>query len=215
MRGFFVQKKTFICILKKNFLNFNLKLLLMNEVKIKRGQLLLSEPALLLGENSFNRSVILLAEYTKDGTVGFILNKPLEFTIGDLITDINSNLTIYNGGPVEQDNLYFIHTVPNKIKNSIEISTGIYWGGDFESLKTLLNANKILKTEIRFFLGYTGWTKEQLQTEIKENSWLLIENKEKGNILTKPTSVFWKEKIEAQGGDYILFSNAPENPILN
>ena len=186
----------------------------MNEVKIKRGQLLLSEPAL-LGENSFNRSVVLLAEYTNDGTVGFILNKPLEFTIGDLIPEINSSLTIYNGGPVEQDNLYFIHTIPNKIKNSIEISNGIYWGGDFESLKTLLNENEILKTEIRFFLGYSGWTKQQLEAELKENSWLLIENTEKENLLTRPTSDFWKEKIEAQGGDYILFSNAPENPILN
>ena len=173
-------------------------------MKIKKGQLLLSEPSL-LGENSFNRSVVLLAEYSNEGTVGFILNKPLEFTIGDLIADINSSLTVYNGGPVEQDNLYFIHTVPQKIKDSIEISNGIYWGGDFESLKSLLNENEILKTEIRFFLGYSGWNKDQLENELKENSWLLIENKEKGNLLAKPTSVFWKEKIEAQGGDYVLF----------
>lgn len=186
----------------------------MNEIKIKRGQLLLSEPAL-LGENSFNRSVILLAEYTKEGTVGFILNKPLEFTIGDLIPEINSSLTVYNGGPVEQDNLYFIHTIPDKIINSVEISNGIYWGGDFESLKTLLNEDGIRKTEIRFFLGYSGWTKLQLENELRENSWLLIENKEKDKLLSKPTSDFWKQKIEAQGGDYLLFSNAPENPILN
>lgn len=186
----------------------------MNEEKIKKGQLLLSEPAL-LGEDFFNRSVVLLAEYTKEGTIGFILNKPLQFTIGDLIPEINSSLTVYNGGPVEQDNLYFIHTIPDKIQNSVEISNGIYWGGDFESLKNLLNENEILKTEIRFFLGYSGWTKEQLEDELKENSWLLIENKEKGNLLSKPTSEFWKEKIEAQGGEYVYFSNAPENPILN
>lgn len=186
----------------------------MNEVKIKKGHLLLSEPTL-LGENSFNRSVILLAEYTKDGTVGFILNKPLEFTIGDLIPEINSSLTVYNGGPVEQDNLYFIHTIPNKIENSVEISNGIYWGGDFDSLKNLLNKNEIPKTEIRFFLGYSGWTKGQLENELQENNWLLIENKEKANLLAKPTSDFWKEKVKDQGGDYILFANAPENPILN
>jgi putative transcriptional regulator len=186
----------------------------MNEVKIKKGQLLLSEPSL-LGETSFNRSVILLAEYTTEGTVGFILNKPLEFTIGNLIPEINSSLTVYNGGPVEQDNLYFIHTIPKKIQNSIEISNGIFWGGDFESLKNLLNEDKISKTEIRFFLGYTGWTKEQLETELQKDNWLLIDNKEKEKLLTKPINEFWKEKIKAQGGDYILFSNAPEDPILN
>jgi putative transcriptional regulator len=186
----------------------------MNEIKIKKGHLLLSKPSF-LGENSFNRTVLLLAEYTKDGTVGFILNKPLEFTIGDLIPEINSSLTVYNGGPVEQDNLYFIHTIPNKIQNSIEISNGIYWGGDFDTLKNLLNKNEIDKTEIRFFLGYSGWTKKQLENELQEDNWLLIENNEKATLLSKPTSDFWKEKIEDQGGDYILFANAPENPILN
>lgn len=187
----------------------------MQDFKIKKGQLLLSEPSI-LGENTFSRSVLLLAEYSiKEGTIGFILNKPLDFSIGDLIPDINSNLTVYNGGPVEQDNLYFIHTVPKKINNSIEISNGIYWGGDFESLKNLLNEDKILKSEIRFFLGYTGWSKEQLESEIKDNSWVITENTEKDKLLSTPTHNFWKEKIEAQGGDYILFSNAPENPILN
>jgi putative transcriptional regulator len=43
---------------------------------------------------------------------------------------------IYNGGPVEQD-FYFIHNIPELIPNSIEISNGIYWGGDFESTKAL------------------------------------------------------------------------------
>jgi putative transcriptional regulator len=42
------------------------------------------------------------------------------------------------GGPVEQDNLYFIHNIPELIPNSIEISNGIYWGGDFESTKRRL-----------------------------------------------------------------------------
>lgn len=186
----------------------------MQDVKIKKGQLLLSEPSF-MGENTFNRSVLILTEYSKEGTVGFILNKPLVFSIGDLIPEINSSLTVYNGGPVEQDNLYFIHTVPNKIKDSIEISNGIFWGGDFNSLINLLNEDKISKTEIRFFLGYTGWSKEQLENEIKENSWLVIENTEKEKILSKSSSEFWKEKIKSLGGEYILFSNAPENPILN
>ena len=180
----------------------------------KKGHLLIAEPTT-LGDISFNRSVILLAEHNDEGSIGFILNKPLSYTINDLIPEIDASFKIYNGGPVEQDNLYFIHNIPEVIPNSVEISNGIYWGGDFESLKTLLNEDKIHKTEIRFFLGYSGWTKLQLETELKDNSWLLIENKEKENILSKPTSDFWKQKIEAQGGDYLLFSNAPENPILN
>ncbi len=186
----------------------------MDEKQIKKGQLLISEPSI-LGDHSFTRSVILITEHTHEGSVGFILNKPLEFSIGDLISEIDSNLTVYNGGPVEQDNLYFIHTVPQKISNSIEISNGIYWGGDFESIKLLLNTNSISKSEIRFFLGYTGWSPNQLLEELKINSWLINENNEGNKILSLPSNNFWKEKINSQGGNYQLFSNAPEDPILN
>ena len=72
----------------------------------KRGHLLVAEPAI-VGDLSFNRSVILLADHNAEGTVGFIMNKPLKYTINDLIPEINANFTVYNGGPVEQDNLIY------------------------------------------------------------------------------------------------------------
>ena len=94
----------------------------------KKGNLLIAEPAL-TGDVSFNRSVVLLAEHGTNGSVGFILNKPLNYSIHDLVTEILIPFQVYNGGPVEQDNLYFIHKVPHLIAGSIEISDGIYWGG--------------------------------------------------------------------------------------
>ena len=89
--------------------------------------MLIAEPSM-LGDVSFNRSVVLLAEHNSDGSVGFILNKPLSYTINDLLPEIEATFKIYNGGPVEQDNLYFIHNIPEIIPNSVEISNGIYWG---------------------------------------------------------------------------------------
>ena len=73
----------------------------------QKGHLLVAEPTL-TGDVSFNRSVVLLAEHNDEGSVGFILNKPLEYSINDLIYDIDIPLPVFNGGPVEQDNLYFI-----------------------------------------------------------------------------------------------------------
>ena len=75
--------------------------------------------------------------------IGFILNKPLEYQISDLVTEILIPFQVYNGGPVEQDNLYFIHKVPHLIDNSVEISDGIYWGGDFEKTVDLINKKAI------------------------------------------------------------------------
>ncbi len=180
----------------------------------KKGNLLIAEPSN-LGDVSFNRAVILLAEHNNKGSIGFILNKPLNFTINELLPEVEASFKIYNGGPVEQDNLYFIHNIPEIIPNSVEISNGIYWGGDFETTKQLINTGVINKNNIRFFLGYSGWSVNQLETELQENAWIVSENSLQTQLLSKESKQFWKEKIFEQGGEYVLFSNAPENPILN
>ncbi|GGD29824.1 YqgE/AlgH family protein [Flavobacterium orientale] len=182
--------------------------------KLKKGQLLIAEPSI-FGDVSFNRSVILLADHNSEGSVGFILNKPLEYTINDLVPDIEVEFSVFNGGPVEQDNLYFIHNVPDLISDSIEISNGIFWGGNFETTRELLNKGVIKKDNIRFFLGYSGWDALQLETEMQANSWIVRDNNYKNGIFRKPTIDFWKDQIVELGGEYVIWSNAPENPMLN
>lgn len=186
----------------------------MLSVKPKKGKLLIAEPAL-TGDVSFNRSVVLLAEHNDEGSVGFILNKPLNYNISDLITEIKVPLQVFNGGPVEQDNLYFIHIVPELINNSVEISDGIYWGGDFDRTIELINQGVITEKEIRFFLGYSGWASLQLDQELLSKSWIVVPNQYESNIIQKSTKAFWKEHMIELGGDYLLWSNAPENPALN
>jgi putative transcriptional regulator len=183
-------------------------------LKPKKGKLLIAEPSL-TGDVSFNRSVVLLAEHNKEGSVGFILNKPLNYSMDDLVEEIRIPFPVFNGGPVEQDNLYFIHNVPELIPNSIEISDGIYWGGDFEITVTLINTGKISQNEIRFFLGYSGWASFQLDQELDSRSWIVVSNKYESGIIRKSTQAFWREKMMELGGQYLLWSNAPENPSLN
>jgi putative transcriptional regulator len=182
--------------------------------KIKKGNLLIAEPSI-IGDLSFSRSVILLADHTTNGSIGFIINKPLQYSLQDLIPDINASFKIYNGGPVEQDNLYFIHNIPQLIPNSVEISNGIYWGGEYETTKNLINEGKISKKNIRFFLGYSGWDKDQLECEMEKNSWILTRNSYQNKIIEISSSNFWKKQIKELGGMYQIWSNAPENPSLN
>ncbi|GGD04974.1 YqgE/AlgH family protein [Hyunsoonleella pacifica] len=180
----------------------------------KKGDLLIAEPAI-IGDVSFNRSIVLLADHSEEGSIGFILNKPLEYTIKDLIPEVEAPFKVYNGGPVEQDNLYFIHKVPNLIPNSIEISLGIFWGGDFKKAAELITNNTISENDIRFFLGYSGWDSNQLESELKANSWVVSENIYKKKIIEKDYASFWKEKMLELGGEYSIWSNAPENPNYN
>ena len=183
-------------------------------LKPKKGKLLIAEPSL-TGDVSFNRSVVLLAEHNDEGSVGFILNKPLNYSMNDLVDEIEIPFPVFNGGPVEQDNLYFIHKVPDLIPHSVEISDGIYWGGDFEITVMLVNSGKIGQKDIRFFLGYSGWASLQLDQELDSKSWIVVANEYESDIIKQPANSFWRDKMMELGGQYLLWSNAPENPSLN
>ena len=182
-------------------------------MKPTKGKLLIAEPAI-LNDSSFNRTIVLLTEHTPNNTVGFILNRPLDFTVSDLLPDIDCNFLVHQGGPVEQDNLYFVHKIPELIPDSIEVSNGIFWGGNFESLKFLLNNNLLNESDIRFFLGYSGWEKEQLDKEMNEKSWFVGEQ-DINTVFYIDDENLWKNKLLQKGGDYKLWANAPSNFNLN
>ncbi|MDC0177149.1 YqgE/AlgH family protein [Polaribacter sp.] len=182
-------------------------------MKLNKGKLLIAEPAI-LNDSSFNRSIILVTEHTSNSVVGFILNRPLNYTVNDLLPEINCHFTVYQGGPVEKDNLYFVHKIPHLLSDSIEVANGIFWGGNFEALKDLLNNEALKTSEIRFFLGYSGWKKDQLEEEMNQNSWFVEEN-DFENIFSLENEDLWKNKLLQKGGDYKLWANAPSDFNLN
>lgn len=185
----------------------------MDVLKPQKGRLLIAEPSI-LNDNSFKRAIILLTEHSEASSVGFILNRPLHYTLSDLVPDINCDFTVYQGGPVEQDNLYFIHKVPDLLPNSVEVTDGIYWGGNFNYLKEHLNNHKIKPSDIRFFLGYSGWEPTQLDNELNTNSWFISKNKYP-NILAINNKTFWKNQLLKKGGEYKIWANAPSDVQLN
>src|ERR1043165_7887300 len=116
------------------------------------GKLLVSEPFLL--DSYFKRSVILLGEHSLEGTVGFILNKPTDLTLNDALEDFPKfEVPLYFGGPVQTDTIHFLHTLGEKLEGSKRILPGIYWGGNLEALKLLIETGQVKKTDIRFFAG--------------------------------------------------------------
>lgn len=182
-------------------------------LKPAKGRLLIAEPSI-LDDEEFKRAIILITEHSYKSSVGFILNKPLEYSLKDLIPELDCNFTVYHGGPVEQDNLYFIHKVPQLIQDSIEVANGIYWGGNFNELKTLISQKKIKSSDIRFFLGYTGWGADQLEGELNTNTWFVTENCYK-NIFSVKEDSFWKNILLQRGGKYKIWANAPAHVQLN
>ncbi len=181
--------------------------------KPEKGRLLVSEP--FLHDPFFKRSVILLTEHSDEGTVGFILNKPINVKLNEAIDDFPKfDAELYLGGPVQRDSLYYIHTLGDTIAESVEIFEGIYWGGNFEVLKVLIEANKVDPSELRFFMGYAGWDSEQLDGELKKQSWIVTNAKIKHIMDTDP-SILWKDILKKLGKDYAMLANFSEYPSLN
>ena len=122
---------------------------------IDKGDLLISTPES-LSDYYFNRSIIMITEVTDKEVVGFIINKELDYELSDLDDRVlEKGVKIFSGGPVNQDNLYFIHKHPDLIDNSINFFNDLHWGGDFKKSIEMINKLKIDNSSIKFFSGYS------------------------------------------------------------
>ena len=181
--------------------------------KIKRGNLIIAKPTI-INDDIFNRSVILLSEHNKNDTVGFILNKKVDLKISNLIPNIKVDFDLFFGGPVETNSVFFIYYNKKKVSESLKINEYFSWGGDINQVIKLINEKKISKDEIKFFLGYSGWSKKQLYNEIKSNSWIIKEEYNSSLICSNPKHM-WRNILNSIGGDFFLWSNTPRDPKLN
>jgi putative transcriptional regulator len=184
-----------------------------NDIKPSKGKILISEPFLI--DYYFKRSVVLLAEHNEDGTFGLIINKPVDIALSDVLHDFPEfDSPVYLGGPVKTDNLYFIHTLADRIENSLKIIDGLYWGGDIELVKELITLGEITPREIKFFVGYSGWVSKQLDGELARNSWLVTSIKAKQVMEANPQRL-WKDSLKKLGGEYAYWANFPSDPVMN
>ncbi|MBL4707603.1 MAG: YqgE/AlgH family protein [Flavobacteriales bacterium] len=185
----------------------------LNTLKPNKGNILVAEP--FMQDDYFKRSVVYICENNADGTVGFILNEQLDLKLSEVITEeLSFDAQLYLGGPVEARSLFFIHRCPD-LRDSIQITEGIYWSGDFEMLKELIILEKVSIDELRFFLGYSGWDEQQLKDELKKESWLIGKIMEKDLFNVNSSNDLWKTTLQQMGKEQALLSTFPDNPNLN
>jgi len=178
----------------------------------KQGNILISEPT--LRDFYFRQSVILLAEHNEEGSFGVIINKPIEARLKDIIKGFPAyDLPVYLGGPVKTDSIFFIHTLDG-VEQSMPIMQGLYWGGDLDTIREMLNKQEISPKEIRFFVGYSGWSPNQLDRELKEKSWVLSQSTVK-EIITDHPEKLWSNYLKSMGKDYAIWANFPADPTFN
>ena len=181
-------------------------------ISIKSGSLLIAEPY--MGDNNFERSVVLVCEHNQAGTFGLVLNQPTDIHLSDVIEEIHMDLPLYVGGPVQQNTLHFIHRRPDLIDNSIRLVDGLYWTGDFEQIKRAVNLGTLTERDTRFFIGYSGWGEGQLDAELRQKAWI-TSHIDADFLFGTPTKEFWRGVLKRMGGEYKSIAHYPVDPRLN
>ncbi|MDH5400119.1 MAG: YqgE/AlgH family protein [Cyclobacteriaceae bacterium] len=184
-----------------------------NKLSPQKGRLLISEPC--LPDPNFERTVVLLCEHNQDGSFGFVLNKPSQVLVEDIIPEFkNVKEKVFIGGPVQQDTFHFIHR-NDQLDGALPIIEGLFWGGNFEQIKVWATTGAICQTDYKFFVGYSGWAEGQLEEELEAGSWIVAESVEAEYIFGDKTEELWREVMKALGGRFNIYSNYPVDPRLN
>ena len=184
-----------------------------NKIAPSKGKILVSEPY--LPDPNFERSIVLLCEHNELGSFGLVLNKPSLAMLGDLMEGLEEfNATVFVGGPVQQDTLHYLHRCEDLI-GATQITDDVYWGGDFDNLKFLINTQQIKPSDIKFFLGYSGWSEGQLDEELQADSWIVSDKFDSELVFETSPKEMWKKSLESLGGRFSIYSNYPEDPRMN
>ena len=185
-----------------------------NTLTATKGKVLLSEP--LMADFYFGRSVVLLVEHEEsEGSFGLIMNKKVDKRLNEIVQDFpHFDAPLFLGGPVQTDQLFFLHTLGDLIPNSLEVMNGLFWGGDMEVLQSMIETGIVNNSQVRFFLGYSGWETKQLTDELKRNSWLVSDASVNALFRTQ-SQLMWRHFVRRMGTNYEKWLKLPEDYSLN
>ncbi|MFV0170642.1 YqgE/AlgH family protein [Empedobacter falsenii] len=178
---------------------------------IKKGSILVAKPT--LNNDIFQRSVILITEHLESGNIGFVLNHSSHIPISIFVSEIESTSIVFEGGPVDKENIYYLHKRPDLIRNSEKIIHNLYWSGNYDDVREAVNQKLIKENEIKFFMGYCGWAPKQIADELKNNSWTVIDLD--FDIFEEWDADLWKNLMKKLGGENLIWLNTPADPSMN
>ncbi|GAA1456901.1 YqgE/AlgH family protein [Nocardiopsis exhalans] len=186
------------------------------------GRLLVAAP--LLQEDTFRRSVVFVVDDADDGTLGVILNRPLELPVDEVVTDwgayASAPAVMFSGGPVGTDSGLALGTaVPEDAPPGWAPLEGtgpgpalagvgmVDLGAPTEVLGASLSA-------LRVFAGYAGWSAGQLEGEIGDGAWFVVDALADDLFGGSPETL-WSRVLRRQGGELALLSTYPDDPTMN
>lgn len=177
-----------------------------------KGKILIATPD--ISGDIFSRSVVLIIEHDAEGALGLILNKKNKTMSIPMSVIFSSPTDVYEGGPVDSGQLFFILKNAPADTNAIKITDEYSATPDFEPVLDAVLNNTLAPNSIKVFSGYSGWGKGQLESEISRGVWKVV-----GNYPLDFTAPYdhhlWKDIMKSLGGNNALWANTPEDISMN
>ncbi|MBT4502790.1 MAG: YqgE/AlgH family protein [Gemmatimonadetes bacterium] len=184
-----------------------------------------------LEDANFRRTVVLVIQHSaKEGSIGLVLNRPLGDKVSLYSSEELQRLTgteaavkdasaefgglFFQGGPVEPGFLFFLHRLDGLIEGGTQVCQGIFLGGDLDPVRSEAAVLESADPVLRFYLGYAGWKKEQLEEETSIGAWLLCPARAPLIFDSAPEEL-WQRALYSLGGKYRSMSVIPEDPDVN
>ena len=182
--------------------------------QLAKGTLLIASPEIESG--IYFRSVVLLCEHGPTGSLGLLLNKPLDIEIPDEVINLkevtNPHVKLFAGGPVQSNQMMVLHSFAELPSQTLQICPGVYLGGDLQFLQQALMEEN--GPHLHLCFGYCGWGPGILEKEFLSGLWFLHPASSQ-DVFETPTPHLWRTLLSKMGGKYATLSTIPEDLSLN
>jgi len=169
------------------------------------------------GGEVFRRSVVLVLHHDEDGAQGVVLNRPLAAPVSSVLPPwqdyVTDPATVFQGGPVALDSALGLVTVPGDDHEPMGVR--LLFGGI--GLVDLDIPPLVVVPEVaglRIFAGYAGWSGGQLEREIRDGGWYVVESEARDAFTSEPESL-WFTVLRRQRGHLAFVASLPEDPTMN
>ena len=175
-----------------------------------QGQLLVSSPS--LNDPNFRKTVVLIAHHDEEGAMGLVLSRPSDVAAGDAVPALQllpgADDPVYVGGPVQPEAFMVLAEFEDVDQAAAPIIGGVgFMPADAEPSDLAIK-------RLRLFAGYSGWGSGQLEDELAEDSWIVVDAAAEDAFANDPDEL-WRTVLQRKGGAFSLMENMPFDPGLN
>lgn len=182
-----------------------------------RGSLLVAKPT--VGDFFFKRSLVLIVDPDEgDGAMGVVVNHYTGYNLRDIMPEVETveEIPLLLGGPVGTQMMFYLHTLgPDVIPECVEVGDGLWFGGQFDAVKRYVELGGPIDGRIKFIVGYSGWSKDQLTQEIERHDWAVLNDSGRDLLMGVGDDNLWRDAVARFGDQYRLWLNLPSDPACN